>query len=61
MKLSRIEKAIRYEFPGPNNKGLRAELRRCEYPEQVRLLAHSTGFTACGLASLEAVAEAFEV
>lgn len=54
-----LEKAIR-EFAGKDNAGLRAKIRRCETPAQVRSLAGHIALTGSGLSKLEACAEALE-
>lgn len=62
MSLSKVEKAIRANFPGENNKGLRKEVREAAEigAGSVRSVAGYIGLTACGKAGLEAVAKAVE-
>lgn len=52
------EKAIRENFPGKNNAGVRAMIREAatKGPGAVRGIASRVGLTACGRAGLEIVA-----
>jgi hypothetical protein len=58
--MDETEKAIRENFPGPNNAGLRAEIRRVAAdgdPGAVRLLAGVFALTESGRLGLRAVAD----
>lgn len=54
-----IEKAIKQNFPGKNNKALRSELRSCNNAEQIRGLANTIAFSLSGKLGLEAIAKLF--
>jgi hypothetical protein len=63
MKMSNVEKAIRDEFPGAANKGLRAALRdrwARSGVDGLRGVGRTTGLTAAGAASLRAVIDVAE-
>lgn len=53
--LPKTEAAIRAEFPGRSNAGLRADLRIAAKYGSVRGLSRSVALTACGNASLDEV------
>jgi ribonuclease I len=53
--MTKVEKAIRQEFPGKNNHGLRIDIREAALTGSVIRLAAKIAFTASGLKSLEAI------
>lgn len=57
--MTAVEKAIRDNFPGKNNAGLRAELRKAEGdPHTIMMIGKRVALTAGGKASLQAVIDA---
>ena len=55
-----FEREIRANFPGPQNKGLRAAIRKCETAYSVRSLSSTIGFTVRGKLGLESCAKALD-
>lgn len=55
-----FEKAIKENFAGKSNAGLRKALRNCTTAEEVRAKSNSVALTPWGLAGLEAVAKTLE-
>ena len=53
--MTKVEKAIRQEFPGKANHGLRIDIREAALTGSVIRLAANIAFTASGLKSLEAI------
>jgi hypothetical protein len=61
--MTKIEKAIRYEFPGATNRGLRKRVREAAAsgdPGVVLGLASSIALSPGGKQSLKAIAEAMD-
>lgn len=55
-----IENTIRSEFPGEQNKALRAYIRKAAQTGNVMHLTHYIGLTASGLAGLKNVQAAID-
>jgi hypothetical protein len=58
--MTKIERLIRANFPGPNNRELRRRIREAASNGNVSLIAHSVALTASGEAGLREIAEAVE-